>query len=152
MNEDNVIVTAVALKKDQKLVVQDNNSLKDIPYIKIGSGKSGKYGDSMNLIQEMAKMTKPEQVMFGLLEEELDYWDEQSFNRVKLNSKNLNSTQKQYIKKAYPLLYEKGLIARVSRGIYMVNPSLILAKKHIEATKYWNQICKEEFKIKNNNN
>ncbi len=66
-DSDRGSVSAIALKKGEKLVVQTDNQVKDLPYLKVGNGKTGRYGESMNLIQEMAKMTKPEQVMFALL-------------------------------------------------------------------------------------
>lgn len=122
--------------------------VKDLPYLKVGNGKTGRYGESMNLIQEMAKMTKPEQVMFALLEKGLDYWDERSINKVKLNMDELSSTEKQYIKRAYPLLEGKGIIIRVSRGVYQINPRLILAKDSVGAMIEWDKKCNPKFKIR----
>lgn len=147
-DSDKGSVSAIALKKGEKLVVQTDNQVKDLPYLKVCNGKTGRYGESMNLIQEMAKMTKPEQVMFALLEKGLDYWDERSINKVKLNMDELSSTEKQYIKRAYPLLEAKGIIIRVSRGVYQINPRLILAKDSTLAILEWDKKCNPKFKIK----
>lgn len=146
-DSDERSISAIALKKGEKLVIQTDNQIKDLPYLKVGNGKTGRYGESMNLIQEMAKMTKPEQVMFALLEKGLDYWDERSINKVKLNMDELSSTEKQYIKRAYPLLESKGIIIRVSRGVYQINPRLILAKDSTLAILEWDKKCNPKFKI-----
>jgi hypothetical protein len=146
-DSDKGSVSAIALKKGEKLVIQTDNQVKDLPYLKVGNGKTGRYGESMNLIQEMARMTKPEQVMFALLEKGLDYWDERSINKVKLNMDELSSTEKQYIKRAYPLLEAKGIIIRLSRGTYQINPRLILAKDSTLAILEWDKKCNPKFKI-----
>ena len=152
-DSDERSISAIALKKGEKLVIQTDNKIKDLPYLKVGNGKTGIHGESMNLIQEMAKMTKPEQVMFALLEKGLDYWDERSINKVKLNMDELSSTEKQYIKRAYPLLEAKGIIIRSSRGVYQINPRLILAKDSVGAMIEWDKKCNPKFKIlKDKNN
>lgn len=135
------IVTSVYLEKGQKLFIGADTEHKDIPYYKVGRGTTNKQGTSMNLIQLMTELSKPEQVIISLLEKNLNPWDEYSLNCVKLDMASLSSTEKQYLKKAYPLLANKGIIRRVKRGLYMFNPSFILhSKAQDKALELWESL------------
>lgn len=114
--------------------------IRDIPYYKIGNGNKNAQGQSMNLIQEMALMTKPELWFFSEIEKKLNYKDADSIGIVLLDYCNYTMSQKQSIKKAYPLLEKKNLIKRTRRNSFMVNPKLILPRDLVEAELMWNSI------------
>ena len=111
--------------------------IKKKPFYMVGNGTTNTVGTSMNLIQEMTKMTKPELFMFGLIENQLSYISEYSIGEVKINTSTLTSTEKQYIKIAYPLLRDKSIIVRTRREHYLVNPSLIMPRALDEAEILW---------------
>ena len=139
MNERSI--AAIYLEAGKKIVVQDDTSHKDIPYYKIGNGKTNRQGTSMNLIQLMADMTKPEQVMMKLLESNLDMWNPNAMNCVYIRLQDLSSTEAQYIKRAYPLLESKNLVKRVKRGLYMLNPEAIIPPVNQKETiELWNSL------------
>jgi len=139
MNED--IIAAVRLSKGQKLTVSEDTH-KDKPYYKVGNGHTNKQGTSMNLIQLMADMTKPEQVMMKLLESRLEPWEESSLNCVRIPVSELSSTEVQYINKAYKLLYDKHIVKRIKKEFYIINPSLIIPPiKQRESQILWDSIA-----------
>lgn len=135
------IVASVFLNKGQKLTVSEDIAHKDIPYYKVGNGKTNKQGTSMNLIKLMTDLSKPEQVMIRLMEERLDPWNEFTLNCVRLPVSELSSTEVQYVNKAYKLLEGKNMIKRVKREYYMFNPYLIIPPiKQKEAEALWDSL------------
>ena len=111
--------------------------VKDVPFYKIGNGNRNSVGESMNLIQEMTNMTKPELFMISEMERRLSYINEYSVGEVILDMRNYTSTEKQYIKKAYKLLFEKKIICRTRRSHYMFNPLIMLPRNKKEAVELW---------------
>lgn len=114
-----------------------------IPYRMIGVGIGSKIMKEReikprDLLEEMAEFTKPEMFLFILLKRSLSWDCESTVARVQ--SKFLNGTEKQYVKKGYKLLYEKDIVRRVKRGTYMINPAMIIPLKEEEQIDLWNSL------------
>lgn len=134
-------IIGVHLRANEKVIIVPDTPHKDVPYYKVGNGKKNIKGTSMNLIQLMADLTKPEQVMIKLLEKAYDPWDEIALNCVRLPTVSLTSTEQQYIKKAYKLLEAKGMVKRIKREFYMINPYLMLPSVgQVEANALWDSL------------
>ena len=109
----------------------------DVPFYKVGNGNTNQQGTSMNLIQEMAKMSKPELFLISMVEDKLSYYSEFSTGEVCIDTSDLTSTQKQYITNGYKKLYNKNILRRTRRSHYIINPLLILPRAINEATELW---------------
>jgi len=79
---------------------------------------------TVDALDEMSKFTKPEMEFFMLLKNSLIRPYKTLV--VRLNTKGFNGTTKQHVKIGYQRLYKKDLVRRVKRGVYMINPSMIL--------------------------
>ena len=127
MNEDNDIISEPVYHKlnpGDKVI----GAGKDVPYYKIGNGNYNNIGQSMNLIQEMTKMSKPELWFFGEIESRIDFRNQKATGEVVLDYSMYTSSQKQNIKKAYILLNNKNIVKRIKRGKFIINPKLILPR------------------------
>lgn len=133
--------TLVKLKPGESLHL--NRPVSSKPFYRVGNGTTNSVGKSMNLIQEMTRMSKPELFMFGLIEKKLSYVSEHSIGEVQILNKNLTSTEKQYIKKAYKLLRDKNIIVRTTKEHYLVNPSLIMPRNVSDAEVLWSDLTGE---------
>jgi len=96
MNEDNESIaesTYHKLKPGDKIVGASN----DVPYYKVGTGGENHKGQSMNLVQEMSKMTKAELWFFSEIEKKLDFSDKSSIGAVYLSYKKYTDSQNMYV-------------------------------------------------------
>jgi hypothetical protein len=97
----------------------------------------GKIGTSMNIVKVMLDMTKPEQRFFDQLIDALDTTTHMSkLEPAKTKSEGIHrsSTAK--------LLIDKGLIKRVSPGVWMINPELLVPDKENRefVIRYWSTL------------
>jgi hypothetical protein len=92
------------------------------PFIMCGTGHKNNNGNSMNIIDTMAEMTKPELFLFRMITDRMNLT---TMIGTTL-SKSLTDSQKQQIKTGYKRLRTKNIIKRVRREHYMVNPDLII--------------------------
>jgi ADP-glucose pyrophosphorylase len=97
----------------------------------------GKIGTIMNIVKVMLDMTKPEQRFFDQLIDALDTTTHMSkLEPAKTKSEGIHrsSTAK--------LLINKGLIKRVSPGVWMINPELLVPDKNNRdyVIQYWSTL------------
>ena len=77
--------------------------------------------NDMDLVQEMAVMTKGELSLFGSIEKTMDFTTNLSRVEIPVDKKDRPSFYK-----AYKLLREKDLVRRQRKEWYMINPDLII--------------------------
>jgi len=142
------MLTKVHLEVDDntEAIVLKRRNKRIVPYTMIGNGIGIRIMEKYNLkpidtLREMSKFTKSEMTFFMLLRDNLD-WDNKSLV-VRLPMKKFNSTIKQHIKVGFKRLHEKDLVRRVKRGVYMINPAMILPphSTELEQITIWNN-CK----------
>ena len=72
-----------------------------------------------------------------------------STNVVKFEFSEMDSAAKQRGVRGYKELKEKGLVIRIDRSVYMINPNFLLPSfdKFDECKKKWNEVVKAEGKV-----
>ena len=93
-----------------------------------------------DLVQEMSTMTKPELWMTAELIKRLDKLNGTTLSVVPIKSSELDCTGKQYIKRAYKLLNKRGIVHRLKKELYMVNPDLMIPIEYNLAIRKWNEL------------
>lgn len=121
----------VEIEKDEELVVSKKKKLKLVPWRAIGNGeKNIKGGSSMDLIKIMSDMTQRELKMFNALYQKVKKSVEFYENDIGQFKPKFTYQQKMSLSgndtRVFGLLKEKDVIKRVKRGVYMINPLLII--------------------------
>lgn len=74
------------------------------------------------LISTLLTLSKGEQWLYNLIHEKLDYTNNIAFLQVD----SLTKSDRPKMSKAFKLLHAKGLIKRVKREMYIVNPDAVI--------------------------
>ena len=144
-SERNTLTVAVVVKKGEELVLtsKPKSTQPKPPFLMVGSGHStSTQGTSIDLLLEISNMTSNEKLAFFLIKESILY-DRKTgqFNyQPTVSINHLTKSQKAKFSNGYRTLNSKGLVKRITRGKYMVNPRALIPSDYaIELTK-WNQI------------
>lgn len=136
LNEGKTAVTVYVTPGEQVSV--STKKIKKPNYFMVGNGTMNKdriYG--MDLLRELADSTKPEQFLILAIKDGIG-WGNDYDPVVKVIG--TTSTEKQYIKKAYPLLNERDLVRRIKRGHYMINPNALIPIDYNSAIQLWDSL------------
>lgn len=131
-------------KHDEQLVISTKKipKSKKPPWIAIAGGPRAKHNDK-HLLQLIGEMTAPERWFFLYVASKMDHTSNVAIIRnAELSKSHINAKTK-----AYKALHGKGLLKRVKREYYMVNPNIIIPLEgdadrdiYLESTKKWNSI------------
>jgi len=129
----------------QQITLEDNEVLvkKKIRaatpnYFRVGNGTMNKHKmESINITKEGMASTKPAQWLINRVMDGVGYDNDYSpIVKVVANS----DTEKKYLKLGYKEMHEKGLVRRVKRGHYMINPNALIPLDYEEAKEIWDSI------------
>ena len=102
------------------------------PFTMVGDGTSNRIGDTMDFITILAELPADERFMMKLVYQRSD-----AGRRIaRIDYSGITTTDKRKMSTAYTKLRSKDYIRRWSRGVYMINPRLILPQdsfKSVEA-------------------
>jgi hypothetical protein len=133
-------ITQVTLAPGKVLVQEDSKPKIPKPnFIMVGNGTTNRYGiTSIDLLYEMAMMTKPALFTLLRIREEL-HW-ENITGEVKVPMNQLTSAQKQQFKRGYKELLAKDLVRRTKRSHYMINPNALIPKEYTLGLELWDSL------------
>lgn len=109
------------------------------PYFMAGNGNGNRHGRSLNLIETLCSLSKPEQFAFMRLIKELTCVKDSrnKHNLCKVIIKNLTSAEAQRFKAGITSLISKDLVKRYKKEHYIINPNLIISKEYSEDMDLW---------------
>jgi len=132
-------MTNVTLQSDEELTVRKSTKSKKPSFYMIGNGTMNKHKiQSIDLLDEIIKMTKGEQKVIILIKNLITYENRTGEVYVKFG-KDEKATQKKFLEN-YKLLERKNLVRRVKQSHYMVNPNALIPLDYETALKEWNEL------------
>ena len=144
MSDTNVTQRVLSIPEGKTLTLTDAKVRPKQPnYYRVGNGTMNKHNiQAIDFIDAVMDMTKPEQFLIKEIKQGFYYdRDLEGFTYItKIDSRLLTSTQKQYIVLGYKLLHNKGLVKRVKRGYYMINPNALVPSNYETAKQDWDNI------------
>ncbi len=106
------------------------------PFRRIGNGMTGKHATAYPLLETMLTFSKPESWFFTyLLKYYKEYTGESDISKESFSKADLNS-----ISKAFALLHKRGLVKRVKRQVYMINPNAIITDNWKDHNNKWQSL------------
>ena len=139
---DSIVIQS---KDHKKFVVStiDIHKSKKPPWIAIAGGPLAKPNDK-HLLQMIGEMSTAERWFFLYVASKMDH----SSNTAQISNAELTKSQINAKSRAYKALHKKGLLKRVKREYYMVNPNIIIPLGRgdndrdifLELTKKWDSI------------
>lgn len=124
------IIHQLSLKEDEVLVKKKARKAEP-NYYKVGNGTMNKHGiQSINLIQEIVKCSKPAQKVLAWVQEGMVWnsYDESISFIVKVCPES--KEDKRTLIEGFKELAEKDLVRRVKRSHYMINPNALVTDYH----------------------
>lgn len=139
LKETNTSIT-VSISNSKEYTLSVNSKNKKSPnYLRIGNGTMNRHKiKSIDLLQELADSTKPEQFMLLAIKNGISFTNDDYSPVVKLVGKT--STEKQYIKLGYKGLSARGLVKRIKQSHYMINPNALIPPDYDSAIDIWNSV------------
>ena len=137
----NSIISTVSLNLDEEVITSIQKKKKGIKpnFYMIGNGTMNKHKiQSIDLLDEITKMTKGEQKVIILIKNLITYENRTGEVYVKFG-KDEKATQKKFLEN-YKLLERKNLVRRVKQSHYMVNPNALIPLDYETALKEWNEL------------
>lgn len=131
----------VILEQDETLV-KKKKTKKTPNYYRVGNGTMNKHKiQSVDILRELAMMTKAEQFVFLVIKDGITF--ENGYEPVvRIDRKELTTTQVQYLDKGYKLLEAKDLVRRIKRGHYMINPNALVPNDYEKWLAVWDKAKK----------
>jgi hypothetical protein len=143
-------VSTPKLKKNEKLVVEqyivktDAKGLKP-PFAMIGTGErlyppiSHLQGSqSMDALKIVSELDSDSRYTFFLLRDAILPKHYGTRGEVRYDTSSLTKGQSDVFSKGYLKLKAKKLVLRVTKGIYLINPNLLIPRNYEEVLAIWN--------------
>lgn len=113
-------------------------------YFMVGNGTMNRHKIfGIDLLKELANSSKAGQWLLLKIKDGINY--DNDYNPVvNIVSKELTSTEVQYLKRGYAELVAKDLVRRIKQGHYMINPNALIPPNYDEAIKVWDEAGKKE--------
>jgi hypothetical protein len=128
----------IILNDGEILVKQKAYKSKTPNYFRIGNGTMNKQGTfAIDLITEVAMASKAGQFLLLAIKNNIIY-DNNYSPVVKVIAETKH--QKNMLSAGYKEMHEKGLVRRVKRGHYMINPNALIPLDYEEAKEIWDSI------------
>jgi len=117
-----------------------HNTLPRIPNPKAARfSKVARLNSKMNIIEITANLSKPEQALLITLSKKIN----RGIYMLPYDLSKLPKNQRSNIYRAYKKLYQKGLVKRISTGLYLINPKIIIPGSNNDeeaANKLWEKL------------
>lgn len=134
---------SVYLEKGERLETRKVKIAKSPSFYKVGKGSMNKDKvESVDLIEELVNMTKPEQLVILTIKNEL-LWDNPTGEVNIQMSKVFTKCKTKAFLKGFKLLNEKDLVRRTKRSHYMINPHALIPYDFAKAVKLWNEAAEQ---------
>lgn len=101
------------------------------PFFICGTGSSNNYGESMDVIDTLATLPGSSIKLFNRMLKARDV----DSNVVRLVGKDV--ADKMWIQNHMPAVIESGLVRRVSRGVFMINPDAVMPPRYRTVKNEW---------------
>ena len=140
LNEGKVPVSAyLDLGKERMIVERINDKQKRPNFLMAGNGKMNKHRiQSIDLLKELANSSKAGQYLILTIKDGIKF-DNHNYSPIVRVIGN-TSTDKQYILNGYKELHSRGLVKRVKKSHYMLNPNALIPPDYDGALEIWNSI------------
>lgn len=129
----------ITMEANEELTVTSRKNKYDYPpFFMSGNGGTNLNGQSIDLISTLCTFTKPEQMAFIKLTEQLECIKDsrKAHNLCVVKIKDLGKEQQSF-KIGIKKLIDKGLVRRAQKEHYMINPDLIITTKYTEDKIEW---------------
>ena len=139
MVEDNSSIAHKSEKQIVQISIDVGESIQKIQkQYKGGNFKMVGDNKKFDAIGELLSMTQNEGKVFKLILDNICYKDNQADIRIHRNMEN--PTQRSKFSSAFSKLKKKGILKRVKKGIYMINPDFVMP-----SSKYYD-MCVDKWK------
>lgn len=142
--DDNIIsVTNLEVAKDEVLSIKYTRKYQSKPNFFMGGdgtmNKSFTSRKSIDLIQEICSMSSNEKLCFLAIRNGIkwDKWDNRLIYQVPVNMSQFTASQRVKFLEGYKRLNEKDLVRRISKGIYMINPTALIPAEFEREYSIW---------------
>ncbi len=131
MNDTIVAPISLNVNSNEEVVVYTKKKESKPPFQMVASKLKGQY---MDALEEVANMNSDEKFCFFTIKNEMryDYIEDMVQYKVKI-PKLATQAEKNMFSRGFKLLSSKGLVKRVRRGTYMINPDLLIPSNY----NYW---------------
>jgi hypothetical protein len=125
----------IVLSTNDEAVVHTRSRTRDrkVPFTMFGNGKDNRNGASMNILELMCELTDGPRKLFTAM---VACRNEDN-NTVRHTSLLQANVPSRAIGNHLPVLIEKDMVRRVQRGLYLINPYLVLPPEGHEARAQW---------------
>ena len=137
LNTDKIPIVVYINPGEQVGVQEVQKKVNKPNYFMIGNGTMNKhkiYG--IDLLRELANSTKAEQFLLLAIKDGITFENEYS-PIVKVIPET--ETQRQYIKLGYKSLLARGLVVRVKKAHYMINPNALIPLDYEGSIHIWEE-------------
>ena len=131
----------ITMETDEEVTVTARKQKYDYPpFIMVGNGEQNKNGQSIDIVDTLCTFSKPEQMAFKKISEQLECLKDsrKKHNACVVKNKDLGKAQQNF-KTGVSSLINKGLVKRIKREHYLINPDLIITKNYLEDKIEWNK-------------
>ena len=129
-------------KEDDYSIQRKPKAVKKPNYFMIGNGTMNKQKMyAIDLLTELANSTKAEQFILLSIKDGICYGND--YNPV-VKVIGETETQKQYIKLGYKSLEARGLVLRIKKSYYMINPNALIPPDYEAALQVWEEAVKKQ--------
>jgi len=136
IKENNNILPELNQNQEYVINVKNTNKTKVPSFTAISGGKFMK-PNKEGLLQEVGKLNKRERWFFLLIDRLMDF----DTNTAFIKNSSLTTTEQQNKSRAYKSLHKLGLVKRVKREYYIINPDKIIPlNSYPIVKKIWNSL------------
>lgn len=142
LNTDKKPVILYVSQGDSFNIQKEREKAKKPNYYMIGNGTMNRHKIyAIDLLEEVAKSTKAEQFLLLSIKDGICYGND--YNPV-VKVVPETETQKQYIKLGYKSLVTRGLVLRIKKSHYMINPNALIPPDYEGALQIWEAAVKRQ--------
>lgn len=138
MEEQNARQVTFLLNIDESVTISRDKKSSIPNYFRIGNGTMNKHKiQAINLVKASNACSSVGRWLIDRIMDGIGY-DNDYCPVVKIVG--TTTAERSYLKKGYKELHEKGLVKRVKRGHYMINPNALIPVDYEAALKIWNSV------------
>jgi hypothetical protein len=132
MSEVIITTSTLEVHKDYDINISQRKRYDNKPsYAMVGDGrmdKSFSKPKGIDLIEEALNMSAPEKFCFRAIKDSIkwDRFDNRLIYQVPIRTSEFTATDKTQFQTGFKLLSAKDLVRRISRGVYMINPTALI--------------------------
>lgn len=130
------------ITSDEELVTYRRRRQRDFkaPFLIVGNGMVNRHGKSMNTLKMLLSLSPGPAKLFLAMVEARDV-DSNTVHRTSILNEELNA---RHLDNHMPALVEAGLVRRMKRGMYMINPWAVMPPNGHDAREAWAGLSRAE--------